>query len=1183
MRRIGSWLYVPAIFLAATLRWARALAAQAPTFVFSTVGGSTIPNNTVYYTSEQQIKVSICHSSYLQSYSASLTNSSGWSSVTLQDGLQAECTGEGFLAEITLAPGSNTLFADATDGSWNYGSDEVTVIYVLPSHARVIAPGDGGVRVMPGTVVELPFTVVNAGSAPNSFKVTVSCTGPFSTCVGPWAKGTNYVQIATLPVSGSATVMLKATAGSATGTGQLRAIATPDGGGVADTASTPLAITSAPIPPPEVRRARDSVIVAASVSRTAQFKVTNPDPFASRTVTLSIPSGGCGTLSSCTPSPSSVSLGPQRDTTITVTFTTPGSFQTTKVVLLASASSPTHAVRDSTWVTIGNPPSATVAVNVADHNAGPSVARDQCLSVAAGPGAGIECGSLRLAHGMRGVRTLGVDRAPTLVYLSRSANPMMLIAARVSVANHVLSLPADSLKTTLTVGGVPHTRAWPWSAACASSTGCRIAVPLDAQALATGLYEYSLEVRIGSGGGAPTGTATGKLAVVNDRQSVWGAGWWLEGLERLVPMGADSVFWIGGDGSTRLYTRQSSTVFTVPASARLDRHDTLTTNGSTWARRIRNGATVAFDASYRHVSTTNRQGHQTTFYYHSTTTRLDSIEVPVPASTRRVFRFLWDATASPIKLTKILLPSQATGAPVDTFTVTLDGSRRVTALRSPGDSAVTFTYSGGSFLPLTRVDRMANPTTYTYDAFGAVTNVSLAMGGSPSIQTKLCAAETRSLVSCSIDGGQAVPVSGAREVTVLDGPRSDVVDWTRFFVNRLGAPDTIVDALGGRTRIRRDNGSFPALVTQVTDPAGLVSSTAYNSRGLPDSSVVHAPYGGANAVTKYKWNSKWDMLVSTRSPTAELDTISIDATTGNRMWQQRGTSSTRRVHFAYDGYYRLIHVRHGADTLTKLTYESALGNVWKSQTALGYTTEMLQNAIGADTVIWTPTDTNGTPALRTKQFQKFDALGRVIRTETTASAQTYKLSEIIGGSDSVTVPSKKLTVKTEYDAEGRVLSVLRFSGTDSVGATAAKSSFVYDKAGRVTSQSEWHTSGTCFFYLRPGRECGQQHVATQPDDDPVIRRTRSRRCEGHAARVVSTRPLRRLPQPRRDAVSAAQVLLRLRACARLHRPDRRRGARRQNLSSRPSSQSSGTTWPVAWCKRTIPTCACAAATTRTAR
>src|SRR5690606_19901643 len=114
MTKIGSWLCVRALCAAASLGWTGgALGAQTPSFVFTTVNGVPVPNNTIVFTSEQQLKVSICHSSYLQSYSASLTNSSGWSSVTLLDGLQSNCpgSGDGFLAEVTLQQGSNTLFA----------------------------------------------------------------------------------------------------------------------------------------------------------------------------------------------------------------------------------------------------------------------------------------------------------------------------------------------------------------------------------------------------------------------------------------------------------------------------------------------------------------------------------------------------------------------------------------------------------------------------------------------------------------------------------------------------------------------------------------------------------------------------------------------------------------------------------------------------------------------------------------------------------------------------------------------------------------------------------------------------------------------------------------------------------------------------------------------------------------
>jgi hypothetical protein len=97
-------------------------------------------------------------------------------------------------------------------------------------------------------------------------------------------------------------------------------------------------------------------------------------------------------------------------------------------------------------------------------------------------------------------------------------------------------------------------------------------------------------------------TARGELVVVNRRESAFGAGWWLAGLERLVmdPFGKP-VLWVGGDGSTRRYTKAGAgDVWGAPS---LDRPNSIKprTNGG-WERILGGGVKVEFDSAGRHVA-----------------------------------------------------------------------------------------------------------------------------------------------------------------------------------------------------------------------------------------------------------------------------------------------------------------------------------------------------------------------------------------------------------------------------------------------------------------------------------------------------------------------------------------------------------------------------------------------------
>jgi YD repeat-containing protein len=276
-------------------------------------------------------------------------------------------------------------------------------------------------------------------------------------------------------------------------------------------------------------------------------------------------------------------------------------------------------------------------VSVADVNPGTSVERDLCLSVSLAPGAASECGDLRLAHALPAVRTLGRARAPVLLYNSQHASPHPIVAAHVTLPDGPSGL--SRVVATLKVNGTPRGQGVWKGSAWPGSGPVRIAVGYDAASDSTGPYRYTLEVRAHYGETTLADTAAGELVVVNRRESVFGAGWWLAGLERLVmdPFGKP-VLWVGGDGSTRRYTKAGAgDVWGAPSLDRPDSIKPMTSGG--WERLLGGGVKVEFDSAGRHIATTNRLTHRTEFRYDSA----GRVEVPnhplaqraSPSTTRR--------------------------------------------------------------------------------------------------------------------------------------------------------------------------------------------------------------------------------------------------------------------------------------------------------------------------------------------------------------------------------------------------------------------------------------------------------------------------------------------------------------------------------------------------------------------
>ncbi|HEX8361042.1 MAG TPA: RHS repeat-associated core domain-containing protein [Longimicrobium sp.] len=693
-------------------------------------------------------------------------------------------------------------------------------------------------------------------------------------------------------------------------------------------------------------------------------------------------------------------------------------------------------------------------VSVAEVNPGTAVERDLCLSVSVGPGAASECGDLRLAHALPAVRTLNQARAPVLLYNSQHASPFPAVAAHVTLPSGTAGL--SRVVAVLRVNGTPRGQGV-WKGSTWPGAGpVRIAVGYDASGDATGPYRYTLEVRAHYGATTTTQTAHGELVVVNRRESRFGAGWWLAGLEQLVmdPSGRP-LLWVGGDGSTRRYTvARGDSVWGAPS---LDRPDTLKRAGTGWERILPGGVLVRFDAAGNHVATRSRIGYETTFGYASG--RLGSVSVP-PAGSGLAYTFVYGTDG-------LLQRVDAPG---------VQGARRVVLTRSgaelaiqdPDGTRVAFTHADATRRRIVaRRNRTGHTTQFRYGESGRIASSRMELAGGDSIVTRLTAVE--SLGFASATGGGAVDT--AQAYALLDGPRTDVLDHTKLWLDRWGAPRRIRDALGRETLLARGDPRFPALVTRVVAPNGLTSEAAYTARGLVDSTVVRDPYGdGRNAVTSYAYtDASWrDFVTRIRLPEGEVTRLGYDPATGNRAWTQPGDDETRRVTFYYNsaGLYSSSCMPSqrsaaGGDCLRavrdSVEYDTR-GNLASVITPLRFRTEYRKDALGRDTLVRAPIDVAGT--LHTLQRTVYDEMDRVLETRSVGPATTY-------------APKQEVLVVNRYDEEGRTRSVTRWSSPDTARIDTVTTSWRYDWAGRQVAE------------LAPGSRVYTTQVSERVCPDPT--------------------------------------------------------------------------------------------------
>ncbi|HYW13645.1 MAG TPA: hypothetical protein VE871_16910, partial [Longimicrobium sp.] len=449
-------------------------------------------------------------------------------------------------------------------------------------------------------------------------------------------------------------------------------------------------------------------VVRNTGSQTATFRVLTP-----------LCTGGAAI--GCRASTDWLTLAPGAWRSVAVTYLSGAAGATGTITLRVEQTSPTPP--SPVWdeghaeLRVIAAPTAKM-VNEADTLA--LVERGLCLTISAGPGAAYECGDLRLAHTLPATAALGQTRAPTLLYNSQHAQPTSLVSAHV----------------TLPVGhGATQVRATAWLDAGGSFTGSwsawaggqqRVTLALNSVSvgLPSGAYPYTLVVDTISPHGVGTVTQLrGTLMIVNRSASPFGAGWWLAGLEQLVPQGQD-WYWMGGDGSARLYRSVGGGRWAADV---LTRPDTLHSGGTGaslyYYRRLPGGVRVLFGASGLHLATLNGRDHRTDFGYSGS--RLSTITLP-RGSAAPVQQYTFRYNAATGLLESVTAP--AAGQP---RVVQLTRSGDTLRITGPDTTGVRFVRHPTAPNRIhRRVDRMGAVTEYGYGAGGLLTQVVRFGGGS---------------------------------------------------------------------------------------------------------------------------------------------------------------------------------------------------------------------------------------------------------------------------------------------------------------------------------------------------------------------------------------------------------------------------------------------------------------------
>ncbi|MFL5605601.1 MAG: hypothetical protein ACJ8AD_04075, partial [Gemmatimonadaceae bacterium] len=496
----------------------------------------------------------------------------------------ASCTGSGVLttpcsmsaASATLAAGASTtvtvsfqaanaggggtvtLFATNAEAPQNQFSSAARSVNVPPPPPRVAlsAPATQ-LTGQAGQSTTTPFTLRNTGYVPASVSLNPSCSGagiqatpcaasPTSATLQAGDSLTVNVSFQFVNVGGSGTISLKALNSNT---------AAP-----MDSASRSV---TAPPPPPVVAVSStqtDTLTITAGMAGSTVFKVKNTG-YVTAPVTYSPSCTGSGLRTSpCQVSGTpSASLLPNDSVFVTVTFQTSGAAALGNVNLSVTNTS-TGASLGSATRTIRTSVPPLLAMDVPSFHGGTTIERSLCLNFSIVSDVASECGALRITHALPGVTTYGKSRVPVLGYNSEH---VYSLSVPVHVSQPAGSLVPDSIQVNVYSLDAAGTRLLQRSRTYGGSTipVQRLTVqPIVANANAINRYTVELRRLFGTTWQDTTTVMTGEIAKVDRRDSPFGAGWWLDGLEQLFLAQWDgSVLWIGGDGSTRKYVKKTTT------------------------------------------------------------------------------------------------------------------------------------------------------------------------------------------------------------------------------------------------------------------------------------------------------------------------------------------------------------------------------------------------------------------------------------------------------------------------------------------------------------------------------------------------------------------------------------------------------------------------------------------------
>jgi len=674
--------------------------------------------------------------------------------------------------------------------------------------------------------------------------------------------------------------------------------------------------------------------------------------------------------------------------------------------------------------------------------------------------------------------SLDAPRSVTLAYNSDRVNPRPFVHVNVTPDLSYGQTPTE-YRLQVKVNGVfkPFVNgdtllrfAYP------GSSKVRLGGQFDASSYATGVYPVDIVVTALYPGGPISTSVPTKLIVVNETNSAIAGGWTLAGIQRLYTDREGHALVAEGDGGYVYFWNVGGT-FVSPAGefSKLVPSSLSGTNG--WGRIYPDSSKAVFDNTGKLVQLRDRFNNITAIAYDGSG-RVVRIKDPANLADTIIYG------------TNGLASIKDPGTPARTTAVSVDASRRLTAITDPDNVSTRFSFDA-TLLLVQVIDRRGDTTQFGYDT--PYQSRKLTRITYPKVP--IFGVGTASPTEAHYPW-QTVGVPTASTATtpatapVADTVRARIIDArgyaTSFRVDRFGAVTRIDDAAGRTTTFTRDTNSLVVRdsspsghvvrrtwsgpnLTQVWDSTtGRIINYTYEStwnqlkQGSGDADALQnfwsgghldsaaAGTGALRRVSKYTYDALGRVVIAT-DPHGHADTIYYDRTPWRNTDSAR--ASGRRTAYTYDGYGRLSTTKTPRGDVTTFAYDvlnrrvSVIGPMADTtvysydslfmrqvRDAVGQTYQFAYTALG-----WVVSRTD--PAGRQDQYQ-YDQNGN-LRQSTNRRGQviSHGAYDPLNRPTSLTADARTTTFA--YDPGDRFTAVSNNESTDTIKV---------DVAGRVQSQ-----------------------------------------------------------------------------------------------------------------------------------